>query len=56
MALPLFGIQAPLGVRGFWISAIVGMALATLGIVIYFIAISARRTPAKRQPVSVAQP
>jgi len=56
MALPAFGIHAPLGVRGFWISAIAGMALATLGIVIYFLVISAHTTRAKRQPVTVAQP
>ncbi len=39
--LRAIGVQAPLGVRGFWIAAIVGMALATLGIVAYFLVASA---------------
>ncbi len=43
-ALPLsaLGITTPLGVRGFWIGAIGGMFIATGGIVVYFLVVSAR--------------
>ena len=39
--LRTIGLGTPLGVRGFWMAAIVGMAVATAGIVIYFLAVSA---------------
>lgn len=42
--LRVLGIDAPLGVRGFWIAAMIGMATATAGIVVYFLSVSA---PAK---------
>ena len=37
------GIATPLGVRGFWIAAILGMAAATTGILVYFAMVSAPR-------------
>ena len=54
-ALPL---HAPLGVRGFWMAAMVGMAIATLGIVIYFLVVSApHRLRARREaPVRAVVP
>ena len=36
------GFGTPLGVRGFWIAAIAGMAAATLGIIVDFLVVSAR--------------
>jgi multidrug resistance protein, MATE family len=36
------GFGTPLGVRGFWIAAIVGMAAATAGIIVYFLIVSRR--------------
>lgn len=42
VTLPALGLIGPLGVRGFWIAAILGMAVATVGIVIYFLLTSAR--------------
>ena len=39
---PAIGLATPLGVRGFWIAAILGMAVATAGIVVYFLTVSAR--------------
>jgi MATE family multidrug resistance protein len=44
-ALEAIGVGTPLGVRGFWIAAMIGMAVATVGIVIYFLAISSPRRP-----------
>jgi MATE family multidrug resistance protein len=41
-ALPVLGLQGPLGVRGFWIGAMVGMAIATVGIAAYFLRVSAQ--------------
>ena len=55
-ALPLsmFGVAAPLGVRGFWIGAIAGMTVATGGIVIYFLIVSAAgKSRAQREVVAV---
>jgi len=37
------GLTTPLGVRGFWIAAAIGMAVATIGIIVYFLRISARK-------------
>jgi MATE family multidrug resistance protein len=37
------GLATPLGARGFWTGAIAGMAIATLGIIAYFLAVSARQ-------------
>jgi MATE family multidrug resistance protein len=42
IVLPALHLSTPLGVRGFWIAAGVGMAVATIGIVVYFLAVSAR--------------
>ena len=42
-ALAAWGLATPLGVRGFWMAAIIGMALATVGIIIYFLVVSAPR-------------
>ena len=53
LGLSAFGLHTPLGVRGFWIAAVVGMALATFGIVIYFLVISAPHR-ARRQSEGVA--
>ena len=39
--LSLLGLTTPLGVRGFWLAAIVGMAVADLGMLIYFLRVSA---------------
>ena len=41
--LPLTGLATPLGARGFWIGAIVGMAVSTLGIIAYFLVVSGRQ-------------
>jgi hypothetical protein len=41
--LRALGIVTPLGVRGFWIAAILGMAVATSGILVYFAVVSAPR-------------
>jgi MATE family multidrug resistance protein len=40
--VPALHLATPLGVRGFWIAAAIGMAVATIGIVLYFLAISGR--------------
>jgi MATE family multidrug resistance protein len=48
--------QAPLGVRGFWLAAMVGMAIATLGIVIYFLVVSAPHRMRTRGEAAVAVP
>jgi MATE family multidrug resistance protein len=52
-ALPLsmLGVAAPLGVRGFWVGAIAGMAVATGGIVIYFLIVSAAGNARARRDV-----
>jgi MATE family multidrug resistance protein len=42
-AVPGLGLVTPLGARGFWIGAIVGMALSTLGIIAYFLVVSGRQ-------------
>jgi MATE family multidrug resistance protein len=42
-AFPAIGLDPPLGVRGFWIAAIAGMAVATFGIVVYFLVVSRPR-------------
>jgi MATE family multidrug resistance protein len=55
VALPAFHLTTPLGVRGFWIAAAVGMAVATVGIVIYFLAVSARYATV-RLPVATRSP
>jgi MATE family multidrug resistance protein len=39
--LRAIGVPTPLGVRGFWLAAIVGMAIATVGIIVYFLIVSA---------------
>jgi MATE family multidrug resistance protein len=36
------GLRVPLGVQGFWIAAAIGMAVATAGILVYFLAVSGR--------------
>jgi Na+-driven multidrug efflux pump len=36
-----FGFAGPLGVNGFWIGAATGMGVATIGIIIYFLIVSA---------------
>jgi MATE family multidrug resistance protein len=41
--LSVLGLATPLGVRGLWAGAIAGMALSTLAIVVYFLAVSAPR-------------
>jgi len=46
--LPALGLEGRLGVRGFWIAAILGMGVATIGIVIYFLLISARHDVRRR--------
>jgi MATE family multidrug resistance protein len=40
--LSMFGLVTPLGARGFWIAATVGLVLASVAIVTYFLAVSAR--------------
>ena len=39
--LPALGLATPLGVRGFWIGAIIGMLIASASILIYFLVVSA---------------
>ena len=39
--LPALGLSTPLGVRGFWIGAIIGMLIASASILIYFLVVSA---------------
>lgn len=39
--VPALGLVTPLGVRGLWIGAIVGMAVASLSILLYFLNVSA---------------
>ena len=41
--LPVPGLATPLGARGFWIGAIVGMAVSTLGVIAYFLVVSGRQ-------------
>jgi len=41
-SIPFLGLVTPLGARGFWMGAIVGMAVATLGIIVYFLVVSDR--------------
>jgi MATE family multidrug resistance protein len=41
--LPALGLATPLGVRGFWIAAMTGMAVASGCILIYFLRVSAPR-------------
>lgn len=55
LALTRLGITTPLGVRGFWIAAIIGMLVATAGIVMYFLVVSAPRH-ARAQAEAVAVP
>jgi MATE family, multidrug efflux pump len=51
--LHAIGVGTPLGVRGFWIAAMIGMAVATLGIVIYFLIVSAsHKTRARKECAS----
>jgi MATE family multidrug resistance protein len=40
LSLPALGLATPLGVPGFWIGAIAGMAVAATGIVVYFLMVS----------------
>ncbi len=40
--LSALGLTTPLGVRGFWLAAIAGMAVADFGILIYFLKVSER--------------
>jgi MATE family multidrug resistance protein len=46
-ALSGLGIATPLGVRGFWIGAIAGMAVATGSVIVYFLFVAARPQPGK---------
>ena len=48
--LPALGVSTPLGVRGFWMAAMVGMAVATLGIIVYFLAVSATEASRAAEP------
>jgi multidrug resistance protein, MATE family len=52
-ALSHLGIATPLGVRGFWIGAVGGMAVATGAVVLYFLAVS-RPQQARAQADAVA--
>ncbi len=49
--LPALGLATPMGVPGFWVAAAAGMAVATIAIVIYFLAVS---TPEHARAQSVA--
>ncbi|MEP7208704.1 MAG: MATE family efflux transporter [Casimicrobiaceae bacterium] len=51
--VPALGFVPPLGVRGFWIAAIVGMLVATAGILVYFLAVSAPRKARARSDAVV---
>jgi hypothetical protein len=42
------GLVTPLGARGFWMGAILGMAVATLGIIAYFVGVSGRQVARAR--------
>jgi multidrug resistance protein, MATE family len=55
IGLPL-DLVTPLGARGFWIGAILGMAIATLGIIAYFLAVSARQVARARSGVEAPTP
>jgi len=43
LRLPAFGLATPLGVRGFWIAAMTGMAVASGCILVYFLLVSTPR-------------
>ena len=45
LRIPELGLATPLGVRGFWIAATIGMAVASGSILIYFLRVSAPRRP-----------
>jgi hypothetical protein len=45
--IPALGLVTPLGVRGFWIAAMTGMAVASGCILIYFLLVSAPRVAAR---------
>jgi MATE family multidrug resistance protein len=49
--LSALGLTAPLGVRGFWMGAIAGMCMASVGIVVYFlVASSPEHARARAEP------
>jgi multidrug resistance protein, MATE family len=41
LGIPALGLATPLGVRGFWIAAMTGMAVASAGILVYYLLVSA---------------
>jgi hypothetical protein len=43
LGIPALGLATPLGVRGFWIAAMIGMAVASGCILVYFLFVSAPR-------------
>jgi MATE family multidrug resistance protein len=43
LRLPAFGLATPMGVRGFWIAAMTGMAVASGCILVYFLLVSTPR-------------
>jgi multidrug resistance protein, MATE family len=52
--LSLLGLVTPIGVRGFWAAAIVGMAAASASIVVYFLAVSTpRRARAEAEAIAL---
>lgn len=52
VSIPALGITTPLGVRGFWIAAMIGMAVATVGIILYFLRVSAAQRERAGVPMS----
>ena len=44
--LPALGLATPLGVRGFWIAAMAGMAVASGYILVYYLLVSSVRAAA----------
>jgi MATE family multidrug resistance protein len=53
LRIPALGLATPLGVRGFWIAAMIGMAVASGSILIYFLRVSApRRARAQADPAA----
>jgi MATE family multidrug resistance protein len=50
--LSMVGLTTPMGVQGFWVAAIAGMVVSGIGIVLYFMAVSA---PAHARALSEAE-
>jgi len=56
VSIPALGVVSPLGVRGFWLGAIVGMLVASACTVGYLLAVSAPREARARPRGTVRRP